>query len=581
MPVREKNHSRLLLIATGLLWGTIGAQNMPAQSTVELLSFGTKANDPSMNSRQAFQTALAALAKAGRGTLHIAKGEYYVDFPDAESDIDPAVAANRSLLQARNLTRDKLILIPSHVQLLGDLDASGNPASKIHWKTSGFPLLSFANSQGSSVTNVAFVYDGLQPHFFPWAQEQYLTAIGVNARWLGGPYEISAVIYTIGSEGLRFENLTFASSTSNNDHTFAFGIVSKGKNPVVPPNRATIAGLPIGGMVPGGGLTACVTGNTYRRLKFSGFVMGILASGQCSPVFENISGNNRGSWFRSFDPTHERESGRPVNIASPGHLIYLTFQEVYNVAHTATHPEGEMVFARTVHSTNVTLRNISEGSQTLSNFNSYGTLALKNLEGGVIDSVTSQHPAGLIETMVDAHNLTLKNLSWTSTRDLCSEPDSKQNCYLHAIGIVAGGGDPSQQVNDHLTFSNVTLKSPHWAALFQIASSANEALLSHDIKVDGLQIECSPRMDSGQSGPLGIITIRAADTHFTNVTYVPTVAELAPTAVNYAVVIQSDSVRTDVRIGLNHLPGIPESSSIYRTVVPAKDGNAIVSHFVN
>jgi hypothetical protein len=580
MPGKENTHA-LFLIATGLVCGTIGAPNMPAQSTVELLSFGTKANDPSANSRQAFQAALAALAKTGGGALHIAKGEYYVDFPDVASDIDPAVAANRPLLQARNLTRDKLILVPSHVQLLGDLDASGNPATKIHWKTSGFPVFSFANSEDASLRNVAFVYDGLQPHFFPWAQEQYLAAIGVNARWLGGPYEISAVIYTIGSEGLRFENLTFASGMNDNEHTFAFGIVSKGKNPVVPPNRATIGELPVGGTLPGGGLTACTTGNTYRTLKFSNFVMGILASGQCSPVFENISGNNRGSWFRSFDPTHERASGRIVNIASPGHLIYLTFQEVYNVVRTATHAEGEMVFTRTIHSTNVTLRNISEGSQTLSNFNSYGTLALKNLEGGVIDGVTSQHPAGLIETMVDAHNLTVKNLSWTSTRDLCSEPDSKQNCYLHAIGIVAGGGDPSQQVNDHLTFNNVTLKSPHWAAIFQIASSSTAELLSHDIKVDGLRIECSPRMDTGQSGPLGIITIRAADTHFTNVTYVPTLAESAPNAVNYAVVIQPDSVRTDVQIGINRVPGISESSPIYRTVVPAKDGNAIVSHFVN
>jgi hypothetical protein len=565
-------------IAAGLM---LGIPNMWAQSTVELLSFGTKANDPSVNSRQAFQAALAALAKTGGGTLHIAKGEYYVDFPDVASDIDPAVAANRPLLQARNLTRDKLILVPPHVQLLGDLDASGNPATKIHWKTSGFPIFSFANSDRSSLSNVAFVYDGLQPHFFPWAQEQYLTAIGVNARWLGGPYEISAVIYTIGSEGLRFENLTFASSTNNNEHTFAFGIVSKGKNAVVPPNRAVIAGLPMGGMVPGGGLTACTAGNIYRRLKFSNFVMGILASGQCSPVFENISGDNRGSWFRSFEPTHEPTSGKIVNIASPGHLIYLTFQEVYDIVRTAAHPEGERAFARTVRNTNISLRDISEGSLTLSNFHSYGTLALKNIDGGVIDGVRSQHPAGLIDTLVDGHNLTLKNLSWTSDRDLCSEPDSKQNCYLHAIGIVSAG-EPSEQVNDHLTISNVTLKSPRWAAIFEISSSTTGAPLSHDITVDGLRIQCAPRLDAKQKGPKGIITIRAADTHLTNVTYVPVAAgEPAPGTVNYAVLILPDSVRTDVQIGISHVAGVPESSPIYRTVVPAKDGDAIVSHFVN
>ncbi|MGD1070150.1 MAG: hypothetical protein ABSB15_08415 [Bryobacteraceae bacterium] len=560
----------------------------PARNTVELLSFGTRANDPSVNSRPAFQAALAVLAKTGGGTLHIARGQYYIDFPDIASDIDPAVPASRPVLQARKPTRAGLILVPSNVQLLGEVDAYGNPASQIHWKANGFPILSFVNSDHSSLSNIAFIYDGLQPHFFPWTQEQYLAAMGVNARWLGGPYEISTVIYTIGSEELRFENLTFTSSTGGNDHTFAFGIVSKGKNPVVPPDQASVARLPVGGRIPGGGLAACTTGNTFRRLKFSNFVMGILASGQCSPLFENISGNNRGSWFRSFDPTHERGSSRIDNIGPPGHLIYLTFQEVYEVVRTANHPEGEMAFSHTVHSTNVTLRDLSEGAETLSNFHSYGTLALKNLDGGVIDGVASQHPAGLIETMVDAHNISLKNLSWKSERNLCEEPDSKQNCYLHAIGVVAGGGDPSEQVNDHLTFSNVTLRSPRWAALFQIASSDTPALLSHDITVDGLQIECSPRLDIGQGGPAGIITIRAGDTHFTNVTYVPAAAdgEPAPGTVNYAVVIQPGSVHTSVRIGLSHVHGVPEASSIYRTVVPrdaaaADRGNAIVSHFVN
>ncbi len=302
----------IFLAAAGLI---MGVADLPAQSTVELQSFGTKANDPGINSRRAFQTALAALAKTEGGTLHMGAGEYFLDFPDIAEDIDPAVAASHPLLREKALTREKLLIVPPHVQLLGDLDASGNPVTKIHWKAAGLPIFSFANSDGSSLSNVAFVYDGLQPQFFPWSQEQYLAAIGVNARWLGGPYEISAVIYTIGSEQLRFEKLTFGSSTDDNEHTFAFGIVSKGKGPIAPPNRAVMAGLPLGGIVPGGGLSGCATGNIYRALKFSNFVMGILASGQCSPVFENISGNKRGSWFRSFNPTRESAVGKIVNIA--------------------------------------------------------------------------------------------------------------------------------------------------------------------------------------------------------------------------------------------------------------------------
>jgi hypothetical protein len=573
--------SRLLLTAA-VVCAVASAPKMAGQApihpTVELLSFGTHANDPGMNSREAFQTALAALAKTGGGTLHIARGQYYVDFPDIASDVDPAVAANRALLQTRKLASAKLILVPPNVQLLGDVDGAGNPITQIHWKVSGFPVFSFANSDKSSLSNVAFIYDGLQPHFFPWSQEDFLAAIGVNAIWLGGPYEISTVVYTIGSEGLRFENLTFTSSTANNEHALAFGIVSKGKNPVLHPTGAAMARLALGGKLPGGGLAACTTGNVYRNLKFSNFVMGILVSGQCSPVFQGISGNNRGSWYQSFNPTREPANGKIVNIASPGHLIYMTFQAIYNVVRTAAHPEGEMAFAANVRNTNVSFTNISEGSLTLSNFHSYGTLALKGIDGGMIDGVTSQHPAGMIETLVDGHNLTLKNLSWSSERDLCSEPDSKQNCYLHAIGIVAAG-ESSEQVNDHLTISHVTLKSPHWAAMFEISSSTTGAPLSHDISVDGLEIQCAPSLDVGQSSPKGIITIRAADTHFTNVTYVPSVAAAAiPAAVNYAVVILPDSVRTTVDIALSRVPGIPDSSSIYRIVSPP---HAVASHFAN
>jgi hypothetical protein len=580
---KSRTRRWLILLAMGVMYGSAGASNVAAQTqtrpTVELLSFGTRPDDPKMNSRQAFQAALAALAKTGGGTLHIARGQYYVDFPDIASDVDPAVAANRALLQAKKLTSAKLILIPPNVRLLGDVDAAGNPTTQIHWKNSGFPVFSFANSNKSSLSNVAFIYDGLQPHFFPWSQEDYLAAIGVNAVWLGGPYEISTVVYAIGSDGLRFENLTFTSSAAGNEHTFAFGIVSKGKNPVLHPDRVAMARLPLGGKLPGGGLAACAAGNIYRNLKFSNFVMGILVSGQCSPIFQGISGNNRGSWYQSFDPSREPGGGKIANIGSPGHLIYMTFQDVYNVVRTAAHPEGEMSFASNVRNSNVSFTNISEGPQTLSNFHSYGTLALKSIDGGVIDGVTSQHPAGMIETLVDAHNLSLKNLSWSSERDLCSEPDSKQNCYLHAIGIAAAG-ELSEQVNDHLTLSHVTLKSPHWAAMFEISSSTTGAPLSHDINVDGLEIQCAPTLDVGQNGPKGIITIRAADTHFTNVTYVPSVAAgmPLPASVNFAVAILPDSVRTSVQIGLSRVPGIPDTSSIYRIVAPSQ---AVVSHFVN
>ena len=555
-------------------------------ATVELTSFGARPNDAAFNSRPAFQSALASLASQGGGTLHIPQGDYYLDFPDIASDLDPKDAANRSAIRQKNLSRSKLIMAPPGVELVGDSGGSGNPATKIHWKASGFPIFSFVNSDRSGIRNVAFIYDGVQPQFFPWSQEDYLDAAGVHARWLGGPYEISAVIYAIGSEGVRFENLTFASSMANNEHTFAFGIVAKGKTPIPIPAGPVVSRLAIGGKIPGGGLSACVAGNVYRNLSFADFVMGILASGQCSPVFENISGDHRGSWFRSFDPSRE-PGGAIRNIGPPGHLIYLTFQEAEDVVRSAAHPEGEMTASHPTRNTNITLRNISEGKDTFSNFNSSGTLALKDIDGGVIENVSSQHPIGLIQSLIDVHNLTLENLSWSSDRDPCSEPDSKLNCNAPVITFV-GGPDASTEICDHVTFRNVSFKSPHWAAIFQIASGTTP---SHDITVDGLTVESSPLLHSGQSGPKGIVTIQAAAIHFTHVSYLPVVPPgPVPSNVNYAVQIQPGSVDTTVDVKIRQLPGTAANAAVYRTLVVShsasdetsgKDGVRITRNFVN
>jgi hypothetical protein len=294
---------------------------------VSLELMGVPPNDLAVNSRLPLQQALAKLRRAGGRTLSIPAGDYYVDFPDIASDVDPNDAKNTAFLMAKDLTKDKLILVPPGVNVQGTLDESGNTRTLIHWNAASFPILSFINSDGSGVKDIAFVFDGLQPQFFPWSQEKFLEEVGYKSRWLGGPYELSTVIYAIGSSNLRFENISFQSGKkpADNEHTLAFGIVLKGKTPVSQPDANLFKALPFGVKVPGGGLSECVSNNVLRSLRFQDYVMGILASGQCSPVFENIEGDYRGSWYRSFNQSNET-AAETKNIGPPGHLIYLTFQ---------------------------------------------------------------------------------------------------------------------------------------------------------------------------------------------------------------------------------------------------------------
>jgi hypothetical protein len=552
--------------ATSVQTLTRGPGNNP-ETTFNLLSFGAKPSDRNLNSRHAFQLALAALERRGRGTLYIPRGEYYIGFPDIATDIDPRNPLNAHVLQEKRLTREKLIIVPANVLLRGDTDEAGNPVTRIHWKRTSSPVFAFVNSDESGMRNLAFVFDGVQPRFFPWSQEDFLAAVGVDARWLGGPYEISTVIYTIGSARLRFENLSFSSgkSPADNAHAFAFGIVSKGKTPIRP-DRNAVASLPIGGKAPGGGLSGCVTGNIYRSLKFSSFIMGILASGQCSPSFENISGNYRGSWFQSFDPAHE-PGGKIVNIGPPGHLIYLTFQTADDVVRTAAHPEGERLFHSTTRSSDIIMRNITEGAETLANYNSLGTLALKNIDGGTVEHIESHHPAGLIQALVDVHNLKLQNLTWISERNLCSEPESTLNCDPYTVDLEAGNLNRSLETSDRLIFRDVMLRSLRSPALFHIAA-ATPGPLSNHILFDGLKIECTP-IQLNKRGRTGIITVRAADTSFKNVTYIPTFPTRASVSdSDYASVIESGSINSTIDISIRRISeAVAADAAIYKCLV--------------
>jgi len=537
------------------------------QSVVNLPSFGVHANDPRENSRAPLQQALEKLRRSGGGTLSIPAGDYYLDFPDIASDVDPRDTASGANLKTKALKKEKLILVPRGVVLQGMHDERGNPTTRIHWRATGFPLLSFVNADGSGVKDVTFVFDGVQPQFFPWSQENLLEEVGYKVRWLGGPYEVSTVIYTIGSSNLRFENLSFESSKKppDNEHTFAFGIVSNGKDPVPQPDPNVLKTLTFGTKVPGGGLSDCVTNNVFRSLRFREYVMGILATGQCGAVIENIDGNERGSWYRSFDPSHET-GGEIKNIGPPGHLIYLSFQYAYDVERSPDASAGRQEFHSTTRNKDVRLRNIKEGPDTLSNVNSLGTLALKNIQGGVIADVVSQHPTGLIQTMIDAHDVQLENLSWSSDRDICEE--SQSSCSTPVISIGPGQEGSGTEFNSGLLFKNVTLRSTRRPVNFRIAEESGHLPLSRDISVDGLTIECTPFFSLKQGGPQAIIMLRSAATHFTNVRYTPLIPNAANTdRQSYPAQILSRSVDTTVEVSIERQQDRARGPSTYKCVI--------------
>lgn len=559
--------------------GSAAGLSRSPDSVVSLESFGAHPNDPGLNSRLPFQQALEKLRTLGGGTLSIPAGDYYLDFPDIANDVDPRDPGNKALLQAKVLKREKVILVPKGVTLQGALDSSGNPATRIHWHSTSFPLLSFVSSDNSGAVNLAFVFDGVQPQFFPWVQEDFLEAVGYKSRWLGGPYEISTVIYTIGSSNLRFTNLTFESGKKppDNQHTFAYGIVSNGKTPVPQPDPNSFKALPFGTRVPGGGLSDCVTGNNFRSLRFRDYVMGIFAIGQCRAIFENIEGHNRGSWFRSFDPSHE--SGPLMkNIGPPGHLVYLSFQNAYDVERSQGTPAGLQVFHSTARNKDVELRNITEGAETLSNVNSLGTLALKNMEGGVITNVVSRHPAGLIQSMVDAHDVQLEHLNWTSDRDICAERQDPTYCGIPIIEIVPGPESPGMDFNSGLQFRDIKLQSPRCSKAFNVSEETGRLPLSRNIAVDGLTIECSPALAPGQGSPLGIITVRTDATHFANVHFIPrTPPDATSGQLDYPAIIRSRSSDTIIEITVAGGRDERSNSTAFKCVIEGQQSQSSVS----
>jgi hypothetical protein len=226
------------------------------------------------------------------------------------------------------------------------------------------------------------------------------------------------------------------------------------------------------------------------------------------------------------------------------------------------------VFRSTISNTDVLLRDIKEGPETLSNVNSLGTLALKDIERGLVVNVVSQHPAGLIQTMIAVHGVQLDNLSWSSDRDLCDEGPSQSNCGIPVIALEPGP-ESDRQFNSGVLFKNISLQSSRRPVFFRISEETGHLPLSHDISVDGLAIECNPVFESKQGFPVGIITLRAAATHLRKIRYTPLIpSDAPPNRQNYATLIQSRSSDTTIDITIKRSHNYTGDDAVaYKSVI--------------
>jgi hypothetical protein len=143
----------------------------------------------------------------------------------------------------------------------------------------------------------------------------------------------------------------------------------------------------------------------------------------------------------------------------------------------------------------------------------------------------------------------IQNVTWSSDVDFCADPQTKANCHHAAFNLTPQVVGNSLGFNDYITIKNVKLRSTKWTAIFEILSPPPPATSNNHITVEGLTIESPADYHTGQAAPQGIITVLAADTHFTGVTYTPIVfPNSVPANLNNAALIRPGSKNTTIDI---------------------------------
>jgi hypothetical protein len=195
------------------------------------------------------------------------------------------------------------------------------------------------------------------------------------------------------------------------------------------------------------------------------------------------------------------------------------------------------------------------------------------MQGGLVTNVISQHPAGLIQSLIDAHDVQLADLRWSSNRDICDE-GHPTNCGPPVITFEPGGPDnPAIGFSSGVRFKNVKLQIPRCSKAFNISEESGRMPLSREITVDGLTIDCS-RVPATEQGSQGIITLRSTGTHLTNVHYIPR----RPTGTtadrqNYLAVIRSRSTDTTVEMTIDGGRDSAKDPSAFKCVVEEHRNN--------
>ena len=443
---------------------------------LNLLDFDPACGQSQHNCRDAFQKALEAAARAGGGTVTLPAGRFFVDFPEVPNDLQSGPP----------LRRNSLVVVPSHVTIAGHVDAQGAPDSTIEWKATGIPVFVFANSSYSGMKDLHFRFTGVAAARYPYGDVALLRAMGFNPTYphsnqmSGGNYELSAVVMLFGSEHCAFDNLLFDSAIHDNQHVFGFAMNLKGKGVVTG--------------TAGSGLTDTAADNSISNIRISDFIMGLLIAGQENLLVENVIADHRGS----------------NSAVAPGHVIYFTGTAVFDL-------KGVV---KRISSRNVTVRNVQEGSDTYNNSQALGTLAIKSVNGGSFKSVTSHHPAGLIQVLQADQNLQFDDLQWISDRNYCAE-GGERFCDTPVIGSAASA--PEDAPMQGLSFRNVVVQ----AASREVSVDIEGA----DITIDGLTIKTPPIWRKGQTAPAAIFSLtRASNARVTNFIYEPVLTSFDPAA---------------------------------------------------
>lgn len=195
----------------------------------------------------------------------------------------------------------------------------------------------------------------------------------------------------------------------------------------------------------------------------------------------------------------------------PGHVIYFSGTNLVS-------PDGKLT---NLWSKSVKVSNVSEGPHTYSNIHSLGTLAVKYIDGGTFDHVNSQHPVGLIQSIVGVRNVTFSELNWSTDSGACSE--SVEACGVPVIEAVQGKQGEADIENVH--FTNVSIKSTH--------DTVTTNLNGKGIEIDGLTIETPPffKKNRNQGARSAALNLRdAAGADVKNYVYVPLLSSVDPGA---------------------------------------------------